>query len=52
MKTNCRKKPVTFGDFIARAYDVCGERKARGMVRLAIKANWIEFRGQQRFVIS
>jgi hypothetical protein len=52
MKTNCRKKALTFGEFIARIYDVCGKRKARGMVRLALKAHLIEFRGKQRLVIS
>jgi hypothetical protein len=52
MNTNCRKKSLTFGEFIARVYDVCGKRKARGIVRLAFKARWVEFRGQDRFVIS
>ena len=52
MKTNCRKKPLTFGEFIACVYADWGRRKARGIVRLAIKAHLIEFRGQQRFVIS
>jgi hypothetical protein len=40
------------GEFIASVYDAYGKRKARGIVRLAIKAHLIEFRGQQRFVIS
>jgi hypothetical protein len=52
MKTNYRKKALTFGEFIARVYEVCGQRKARGMVRLAIKAHLIEFRGQHRRVMS
>ena len=52
MKSNCRKKSLTFGEFIACVYDGCGKRKARGIVRLAFKAHLIEFRGQQRFVIS
>ena len=52
MKGNCRKKPLMFGDFIACVYDGCGKRKAKGFVRLAIKAHLVEFRGQQRFVIS
>ncbi len=43
---------MTFGEFIACVYDDCGKRKARGFVRLAIKAHLIEFHGQQRFVIS
>jgi len=51
MKSNCRKKALTLGEFIADVYDGCGKRKARGIVRLAIKAQLIEFRGHQRFVI-
>jgi hypothetical protein len=51
MKTNCRRRSLTFGEFIARIYDVCGERKAGGIVRLAIEAHWIEFQGQNRLVI-
>jgi hypothetical protein len=52
MKTNCRKKALTFGEFITGIYDVCGKRKARGMVWLAIQARLIEFRGKHRLVIS
>lgn len=44
MKTHSMKKNLTFGEFIERVYDVCGKRKARGIVRLAIKAHLIEFR--------
>jgi hypothetical protein len=52
MKTNHKKKALTFGDLIEGGYRVCGKRKATGIVRLAIKAHLIEFHGQQRFVIS
>ena len=52
MKTHCRKKALTFGEFIASVYDACGRRKAVGIVQLAVQARWVEFRGQQRFVIS
>ena len=52
MKTNGKKKALTFGEFIASVYDACGKRKARGIVRLAIETRWIEFRGRQRIVIS
>ena len=52
MKTNRRKKALTFGEFIASVYDAYGKPKAMGIVRLAVKARWVEFRGQQRFVIS
>ena len=52
MKSNGRKKALTFGEFIASVYDACGKRKAIGMVRLALETHWLEFRGQQRFVIT
>ncbi len=52
MKAISKKRIPTFGDFITRVYDVCGDRKATGIVRLAIKARLIEFRGEQRFMIS
>jgi hypothetical protein len=52
MKTNGKKRPLTFGEFITCVYDNQGERKARGIVRLAIKSHLIEFRGQQRYVIA
>jgi hypothetical protein len=52
MKTNLRRKPLTFGEFVTGVYDVCGKRNAVGIVRLAIKANLIEFLGQKSFIIS
>jgi hypothetical protein len=52
MKSNYKKKFMTFGEFIACVYDGCGKRRATGIVRLAIKAHLIEFRGQHRFMIS
>jgi hypothetical protein len=52
MKTNCRKKSLTFGEFITAVHDAWGRRRATGIVRLAIKARLIEFRGQQRLIIS
>lgn len=48
MKTNSREITSTLGEFITRIYDVCDKRKAAGIVRLAIKAHLIEFRGQHR----
>jgi hypothetical protein len=51
MKTNCGKKSLTFGEFITTAYDAWGQRRAKRIVRLAVKTRWVEFRGQQRFVI-
>jgi hypothetical protein len=52
MRTSHAKKPLTFGDFVTRVYDTCGQRQAKGIVRFALKAHLIEFRGPQRFVIS
>jgi hypothetical protein len=52
MKTNSTKKSTTLGEFITRIYDDCGERKAQGIVRLAIMARLIKFRGHKRGVIS
>jgi hypothetical protein len=52
MKDHSRKKPLTFGDFVAGSYRAWGKRKAKGMIQLAVKAHIVEFRGQQLFVIS
>ena len=45
MKAHAMRKPLTFGDFVARVYDTCGKRRAKGIIQLAIKAHVIEFRG-------
>jgi hypothetical protein len=52
VKINHKKKALTFGEFIAGIYDACGKQKARGVVRLAVKVHWVEFRGHDRFMIS
>ena len=52
VKGNPRKKPLTFGDFVAGVYHTWGKRKGKGIVQLALKAHVIEFRGTERFVIS
>lgn len=52
MKTNKAKKGLTFGDFIHAAYVACGKRRSVGIVRLAVNARLIEFRGRQLFEIS
>jgi len=52
MKTNCRKKPLTFGGFITAVHDAWGKRQARGIVWLAVNAGLVEFRGRKRFVFS
>ena len=52
MKTNCRKKPLLFGELIAGVYDACGRQKLKRIMRLAIQAQGVEFRGHDRFTIS
>jgi hypothetical protein len=52
MKASHRKKALTFGDLIATVYDACGKRRARGIVRLAVNAHVVAFRGHRHFVIS
>jgi len=51
-KNEARKRELKFGDFIAAVYRAWGRRKAKGVVRLAVNAGLVEFRGPQRFVIS
>jgi hypothetical protein len=52
MKIQSKEKTLTFGDFVAGVYDAWGRRKAKGVVKLAIKMHLIEFRGADRFVVS
>jgi hypothetical protein len=52
MKINHKQKTLTLGEFIASVYDAHDKYKARGIVRLVIKAHLVEFCGQQRSVIS
>jgi hypothetical protein len=52
VKTKGKKKALTFGAFIAAAYRAWGTRGARGLVRLAVNAHLVVFRGRQCFVIS
>ena len=52
MKSNHKKKVLTFGDFIAATYRAWGSRRARGLVRLALNAHFVVFRGRQRFAIE
>ena len=51
MKNNDKAKALTFGDFIAAAYRAWGAHRARGLVRLALNAHFVVFRGRHRFVI-
>jgi len=48
MKTNHKKKALTLGNLIETVYGVCGNRRARGIIRLAVDANVIVFREEQR----
>ena len=50
MKTNQSKAP-TFGDLIAAVYSACGRRRARGILRLAVNAHLVVFRGRNRYLI-
>jgi hypothetical protein len=51
MKLGSRKEPLTFGAFVAGGYRAWGDRRAKGIIHLAVKAHVIEFCGQQRFMI-
>jgi hypothetical protein len=52
MKTQPKKKPLTFGEFVSGAYRAWGEHKAKGIIQLAVKARLIEFRERQRSAIE
>jgi hypothetical protein len=52
VKAHPGNKPLTFGAFVAGACRAWGKRRAVGIIRLAIKAHMIEFRGTERFVIN
>jgi hypothetical protein len=51
-KARPRKRPLTFGDFVAGVYQTWGAHRANGIVQLAIEVHVIEFRGTERFVVS
>lgn len=52
MKMKQRKNELTFGELIAAAYQVWGAPQAEKMVRLAINARLVVFRGQPQFLLS
>jgi hypothetical protein len=52
MTISGRRRPLTFGDFVAGVYRTWGQPKAKGIVQLAVKMNMVEFRGPERFVFS
>jgi hypothetical protein len=52
MNMRPRKKAMTFGDFISIADEVCGQRRAKAIVRNAVNEHLLQFRGKQTFLIS
>ena len=52
MKINYKQKALKLGEFIASVYAAYGKQKAKRIVRLAVNAHLVEFRGHDRFVIS
>jgi hypothetical protein len=46
------KKMLTFGDLILSAYSACAPRQAKCIVRFAVKARLIVFRGKHRIMIA
>jgi hypothetical protein len=48
MKANHKQKILTLGNLVETVYGVCGDRRARGIIRLAIDAHVVVFRKQQR----
>jgi len=44
MEANHKHRALTFGNLIETVYGVCGSRRARGIIRLAINAHVIVFR--------
>ena len=43
---------LTFGNLVANFYDTYGERNAKGVLRLAVKANLVVLRGRDAYVVS
>jgi len=48
MKANHKQNALTFGNLIETVYGICGRRRARGIIRLAVDAHVVVFREQQR----
>ncbi len=45
MKTNHKKKALTFGDLIESGYRACGKRRATGIIRLAVNTHLVALHG-------
>ena len=43
---------MRFGDLISAVYDACGKQKAGGILRLALNAHLVTFRGRHPFQLS
>jgi hypothetical protein len=43
MKANHKKRALTFGNLIETVYGICGNRNARGIIRLGLDAHVIVF---------
>jgi hypothetical protein len=43
IKARARRKTLTFGDFVAEVYQTWGERRAKGIVKLALAVQLIQF---------
>jgi len=52
MKSTPTKTGLTFGGLVVNFYNTFGERNAKGVLRLAIKAGLIGFRGRNHYVVS
>jgi len=52
MKTMPAKTGLTFGGLVANFYNTFGERNAKGILRLAVKAGLVGFRGRNHYVVS
>jgi hypothetical protein len=51
MKANHKQKSLTLGSLIEIVYGICGKRRAKGIIRLAIDAHVVVFREQRRVLV-
>jgi hypothetical protein len=52
MKNKQKRKNLTFGELIMGAYKIWGKGRAEKMLRLAINAKLVVFRGRQVLITS
>ena len=52
MKNRQTGKTMRLGDLIAAVYDACGRQKAGGILRLALDARLVTFRGRHPYQLS